>query len=147
MGHFKTLYIKENTTLDELLSKHKDLSNYLDLEFARKYCDCCGEEKPTIQDVCDYCGLIGNTFKATTGIKSKYGNKEDDSYMIVNLQDMKDEYLDIIHDRVWAVAISKKVGRKNHDEYIEYQHEVSAYLDKIKRREIKGVAVLIDCHE
>ena len=31
MGHFKTLYIKENTTLDDLLSKHKDLSNYLEL--------------------------------------------------------------------------------------------------------------------
>jgi hypothetical protein len=146
MGHFKTLYIKENTTLDDLLNKHKDLSNYLDLEFARKYCDCCGEENPTIQDICDYCGLIGNTFNATTGVKSKYGKQEDDSYMIVNLQDMKDEYLDIIHDRVWSIATNKKVGRKTQDYYTERQSEVAEYLDRIKKREIKGVAVLIDCH-
>lgn len=148
MGHFATLYIKENTSIEQLCSQYADsLADCLEEEFIAKYCSCLGDSTPMIRDITDFCGIKGNTFNATAGIKCSYDLNGENKYMIVNLKDITDEYLQAIQDRVYSIAINRVYGQKSVDEYLYLDADVQAYLKKLQRREIDGVAIIMDCHE
>lgn len=151
MGHFKCMYIKKDVSVEELLSainndpkKHSIVYNKLDEEFMLKYCNACGDSTPSIRDICECSGLVGNTFTIVNniGIRSPWDNN--DKFMIVNLRDLSDEYLENLEDRVYAFAVNYHNGRK--DMYFEDgEHEYTLYIQKIKNRELNGIAVMFDC--
>jgi hypothetical protein len=148
MGHFATLCIKENISIEQLQHDRVDnIAAFLEEEFIDKYCSCLGDSEPSIRDITDFCGTKGNTFDATAGIKCPYDQKNENKYMIVNLKDITDDYLQIIQDRVYSIAINRVRGRKHIDEYLYFDDDVQACLNKIKRREINGIAILMDCHD
>ena len=71
--------------------------------------------------------------------------KEDEnSYMIVDPKDLTDEYLEIIEDRVYAIAISN--GRKN-SYFEDWESEYKDYIKKLQNKEVNGVVMLFDCHD
>ena len=147
MAHCKILYIKEDVTLQNMLLRYnpEKLELKLEEEFIDKYCNCCGEYIPTVQDICECAGLIGNTFSASNGLKCKWDKRlPKENFMIVNLADLNDSYLDKLENRVYGFAISKK--RKNFyiSEY-DCKKEYKDYIEKIKNRLIVGIAVLFDC--
>lgn len=111
MAHCKVLYVKEDVTLENMLLRYnpENLEHKLEEEFIDKYCNCCGEYIPTVQDICECAGLVGNTFSASNGVRCKWDKRSPkENFMIVNLTDLDDSYLNILEDRVYGFAISKK---------------------------------------
>lgn len=144
MGHFRTLYIKEDTTLEKLVKIHgKNLENYLEEEFMSKYCNCCGEMEPEVMDVCECAGLVGNVIPAKNGIKAKW-DKTNTEFLIANITDMDESQLDKLLGSICDIAINKNNTDRYLDEY-RYTSNYQAYIERLKSKAINAVIIVFGC--
>lgn len=148
--HFTVLYFKENTTLEELESSYSDVADFLTEDFGTKYCDCCGETEPEVSDICDWFQIGGrwcDALKATKGYSGSLSwcnvgqPEKEGQYSIVNSTDLDEDFLQNNLERgFYGVATES-------DYFEEYDPEFKDFMTKLKNKEIKGVVVLIDCHD
>ena len=148
--HFTVLYFKENTTLEDLESSYSDVSDFLTEDFGTKYCDCCGETEPEVSDICDWFQIGGrwcDALKATKGYSgslswSNVGQPEKKGqYSIVNSTDLDEDFLqNTVESGFYGVATES-------DYFEEDDPRFKEFMTKLKNKEIKGVIVLIDCHD
>lgn len=140
--HFRTLYLIENTSIDELTELFaSSVEDEIECDFMYKYCNCCGEEEPSVRDVCDCCGYVGNVIPALGGIKSKW-DETGVGFNIVNIRDIADEFLNNIESKFCDIAI----WNHTEDTYVERNdYEFDDYIRRIKNRDIRGVITIFSC--
>lgn len=138
--HFSTIYILKNETLENVGL------NSIEQDFYERFCYGCGENVPKYQSWCDWFQIGGRwcdeliASKGINGEKSWYNENmalQKNHYSIVEIKDLI-EPLD--KNNIYAFATKSRIYQDSNDKY-DY------YLNAINNKTIKGVIVLIDCHD
>lgn len=120
--------------------------NEFEEDFSNKFCDCCGENEPEIEDVCDWFQLGGrwvdrlHASKGITGspawMMAEYHRPDDNQYSACEIKDLltTDESFE-----PYAFVLDDNYAEEGSTEY-------NSILNQIRNKTLNGVLVALDCH-
>lgn len=149
--HFTTLFILKGVELEDISQSE------IEEMFSDRYCYCCGETTPKYDYWCDWFQIGGrwcDMLKAKKGIHCTRGYPNEGEpviegqFSVANIEDLEEP---IDSNYIYAIATKSRIYQSNNewggnegnvakDKYLEL-------LEKINKKQIKGVVALIDCHD
>ena len=138
--HFAIYAILPNKKLEDFNQKE------FEDDFTKKFCDCCGENEPTVECISDWYEIGGrwcDNLKASRGIKGNLdwmralqGQSSDDDgqYSVCEVQD-----LTATPAEPYAFVMNDEYAEEGTDKY-------NQIMNRIRSRSLNGLIVLLDCH-
>ena len=147
--HFTTLFILKGETLDTIGE-----SDVIQL-FGERFCYACGETTPKYQYWCDWFqigGRWGDMLQAKKGIHCERNWSNDNAPIVEDefaIVEIKDLTAPLPRGNIYSVATKSRIYLKSEDWNYGNVNPVkfNELLDKIDKKEIKGIIAFIDCHD
>ena len=135
--HFAIYAILPNKKLEDFNQKE------FEDDFTKKFCDCCGENEPTVECVSDWYEIGG---RWCDGLKASKGIKGQPAWMMLDF-DSGDGQYSVCEVQDLTATPAEPYAFVMNDEYIEEGEEkYNQIMNRIRSRSLNGLIVLLDCH-